>query len=230
MAEAKWRAWFDGAADPNPGAAGIGALLTGPDGERVEVAEPIGFGTNNEAEYKALIAILKAAVGLGAVGLDVRGDSKLVVEQVSGRWAVKSERLSGLRAEAAGLLARIPGARLSWVPREENVEADVLSKKALGKDVNGGKGGKGGTEDGWGNLTALGALLGVTAVMAGRRLDAAGLRAGKKPSEGAVAAGIGRIVENRFGHEIHWHAARAAAAVQSGEADSQGKDSQTSSG
>jgi ribonuclease HI len=208
MAENKWRAWFDGAADPNPGAAGIGALLIGPSGERVEIAESIGFGTNNEAEYKALIAILKAAIELGAAELDVRGDSKLVVEQVSGRWAVKSERLMGLRSEAAGLLARIQGARLSWIPRDDNAEADALSKKAIGKDAD--------EENDWGNLTDIGTLLGVSAVMAGRRLDAIGLREGKKPSKTALEAGIGRIVENRFGHDIQWHSALAAAAIQSG--------------
>ena len=60
--ETIWRSFFDGATVPNPGRRGIGGLLLGPAGQRVEIARDLGHGTNNEAEYDALIAVLEAAV------------------------------------------------------------------------------------------------------------------------------------------------------------------------
>ena len=62
MDNSTWKAWFDGATNPNPGERGIGGVLKGPAGERIEISENIGFGTNNEAEYAALMAVLDAAI------------------------------------------------------------------------------------------------------------------------------------------------------------------------
>src|SRR5690606_38893906 len=90
----------DGGARGNPGPAGYGAVVREAGTEEIllEIAEPIGVATNNVAEYRGLIAGLRAAADLGAVEVDVRMDSKLVVEQMSGRWQIKH---SGLRPLAA---------------------------------------------------------------------------------------------------------------------------------
>ena len=70
MANTTWKAWFDGATQgSNPGVRGIGGLLLGPSGERIEIAEEIGMGTNNEAEYMALMAVLDAAIHRHGDGL-----------------------------------------------------------------------------------------------------------------------------------------------------------------
>jgi len=207
MVERGWAAWFDGAADPNPGRAGFGAVLARPDGSVLELFAPIGHATNNVAEYKGLIAVLEAAIVEGAQRLAVMGDSKLVVEQVNGRWAVKSETLAPLCRAAKALMARLPGTCLTWIPREENGHADLLSKRALGK------GDEHTDEPGWDNLTALGKLLGCSAVAAGRRLDAAGLRTEGRPSTAALEQRVARSVEHHFGTRINWHTTRAALAL-----------------
>ncbi len=80
-----WYAWFDGATKhSNPGVRGIGAVLKGPAGQIVEIAQEIGQGTNNEAEYCALMAVLDAAVTAQVQNLIVYGDSQLVIKQVNG--------------------------------------------------------------------------------------------------------------------------------------------------
>jgi ribonuclease HI len=94
--DSPWLAWFDGAADPNPGEASIGGLLVGPDGERVEISARVGHGTNNFAEYCALIAVLKTAVERRVTNIVVHGDSQLVVNQVNGEWGVNSAALRPL--------------------------------------------------------------------------------------------------------------------------------------
>ena len=87
-----WYAWFDGATkDTNPGVRGIGGVLKGPAGERIEVSDEIGPGTNNEAEYAALMAVLDAAVEAKVQNLIVQGDSQLVVRQVNGEWFIKEK-------------------------------------------------------------------------------------------------------------------------------------------
>ncbi len=78
-----WRAWFDGSAHPNPGQIGIGALLCGPAGERIEISRRAGHGNSGEAEYLALTALLEAAASNGATGLVVYGDSQVVVNDVN---------------------------------------------------------------------------------------------------------------------------------------------------
>ena len=133
MSDKTWHAWFDGATKAtNPGLRGIGGILKGPSGEIVEISEEIGPGTNNEAEYSALMAVLDAAIQAGVQSLEVRGDSQLVVNQVNGAWFIKAKELIPLCDTAMKLKAQIPQVKLLWVPRTENTEADALSKKALG--------------------------------------------------------------------------------------------------
>jgi probable phosphoglycerate mutase len=123
----------DGGSRGNPGPAGFGAVVKeARTGEVLdERSGSIGVATNNVAEYAGLIAGLKAAAELGAVDVEVRMDSKLVVEQMAGRWQIKNAGLRPLAAEAATLVQRFAAVRFSWVPREQNREADALANAAM---------------------------------------------------------------------------------------------------
>lgn len=126
-----WRAWFDGSARPNPGRCGIGAVLRGPDGAAFELAQPAGYGNSSEAEYRALIAVLEAAVAHGADELTVYGDSRVVIDDVNGPDAFAAPALAAYRATVRTLSARIASLSLRWVPRHKNLEADALSQRAV---------------------------------------------------------------------------------------------------
>jgi probable phosphoglycerate mutase len=123
----------DGGARGNPGPAGYGAVVREADSGKVlaERSESLGIATNNVAEYSGLIAGLRAAEALGAREVDVRMDSKLVVEQMSGRWQIKHPGLRPLAAEAAALARRFDAVRYTWIPRERNRHADALANKAM---------------------------------------------------------------------------------------------------
>jgi probable phosphoglycerate mutase len=122
----------DGAARHNPGPAGIGAVVRTPEGEVLgEVAEGLGETTNNVAEYKALIAGLEAAQEFPARAVRVRADSMLVIRQVQGAWKVKQAHLRPLVVRAQELLRNYDEVDLGHVPREENVDADLLVNAAL---------------------------------------------------------------------------------------------------
>jgi ribonuclease HI len=129
-APSTWRAWFDGSARPNPGRCGIGARLEGPDGA-VEISLPAGYGNSSEAEYRALIALLEAAVARGAADLTVYGDSQVVIGDVTGPDAHAAPALLDYRASAHALMARIHGLTLRWIPRHKNLQADSLSQRAF---------------------------------------------------------------------------------------------------
>ena len=122
----------DGASRNNPGPAAYGVLLKDADtGELIaERGEAIGVATNNVAEYRGLIAGLElAAEHAPGADLEVRIDSKLVVEQMSGNWKVKHPSMKPLAAEAKRLAPA--GTSYTWVPRAENAEADRLANRAL---------------------------------------------------------------------------------------------------
>jgi len=125
-----WRAWFDGSARPNPGRCGIGARLAGPDGEIIDLSEAAGYGNSSEAEYLALIAVLEAALARRAFDLTVYGDSRVVIDDVAAPAAQRAASLAPLRARVHALLAQLPCARLRWVPRHKNMDADALSQRA----------------------------------------------------------------------------------------------------
>ncbi|MEV6393742.1 bifunctional RNase H/acid phosphatase [Streptomyces sp. NPDC051907] len=123
----------DGGSRGNPGPAGYGAAVSDArTGETLaEAAEYIGVATNNVAEYKGLIAGLKAAKALDPeASVRVRMDSKLVVEQMSGRWKIKHPDMKPLAAEAARVF---PPAQVTyeWIPREKNKHADRLANEAM---------------------------------------------------------------------------------------------------
>ncbi|MBO3675566.1 bifunctional RNase H/acid phosphatase [Streptomyces sp. NEAU-YJ-81] len=123
----------DGGSRGNPGPAGYGAVvLDAETGEPLaEVAEYIGTATNNVAEYKGLIAGLRAANALDPEAeVRVRMDSKLVIEQMSGRWKIKHPDMRPLAAEAKAIM---PPGQLTyeWIPREKNKHADRLANEAM---------------------------------------------------------------------------------------------------
>ncbi|MGC4874962.1 bifunctional RNase H/acid phosphatase [Micromonospora sp. DT43] len=123
----------DGGSRGNPGPAGYGAVVR--DSETGEVlaerSESLGTATNNVAEYQGLIAGLRAAADVDAAEVDVRMDSKLVVEQMCGRWQIKHPGLRPLAAQAATLVGRFDAVRFTWIPREQNRHADALANAAM---------------------------------------------------------------------------------------------------
>ena len=124
----------DGGSRGNPGPAGYGSLVRDADTGSVLARRNgfLGTNTNNVAEYTGLIEGLKAAQALDPdAAIEVRMDSKLVVEQVSGRWKVKNEGLKALVREAVSLTASFPSVRLTWVPRAQNSAADALANEAM---------------------------------------------------------------------------------------------------
>ena len=124
----------DGGSRGNPGPAGYGAVvLDAASGEVLaEMRESIGRATNNVAEYRGLVAGLRAAAQIApGAPVEVRMDSRLVVEQMSGRWKIKHPDLRPLAEaarEAAGQLGRVT---YTWVPRERNAHADRLANEAM---------------------------------------------------------------------------------------------------
>jgi len=123
----------DGGSRGNPGPAGYGAVVRdAATGEiLLERYASLGTTTNNVAEYTGLIAGLRAANELKATHVDVRMDSKLVVEQMSGRWQIKNPGLRPLAAEAATLVGRFASVTFDWIPRERNKAADALANRAM---------------------------------------------------------------------------------------------------
>lgn len=123
----------DGGSRGNPGPAGYGAVVRdAATGEVLaERSEGIGVATNNVAEYAGLIAGLRAALELGAREAEIRLDSKLVVEQMRGRWKVRQAHLQPLVAEAVELVRKLDRVEFNWVPRALNTHADRLANEAM---------------------------------------------------------------------------------------------------
>ena len=125
---------FDGASRGNPGEAGAGALLRRKRDDRVveELLEYLGSErTVNEAEYAALCLGLRKAIELGITKIEVRGDSKLIVNQVDGSFKLKSENLRSMHAEAVSLKKKFAEFKISHVKREFNKHADHLANMAV---------------------------------------------------------------------------------------------------
>ena len=124
--------YCDGAARGNPGPAGIGVVITGEDGTEVDrIADGIGVATNNVAEYRAAIAGVSRAAQLGATDVLIRSDSRLLVEQLLGRFRVKNPTLQRLHTEARALLSGFDRYRIEHVPREQNKEADRAANEGV---------------------------------------------------------------------------------------------------
>lgn len=124
----------DGGSRGNPGIAGSGTAVYNADRSQLlkEIAYVVGQkSTNNVAEYHGLLRGLEAAVELGADEVEFYMDSKLVVEQMNGRWKIKHPDMQKLAIEARRLLDQIPSFSLEWVPRAKNSVADALSNVAM---------------------------------------------------------------------------------------------------
>src|SRR4051812_5102705 len=123
----------DGGSRGNPGPAGYGAVVRDAETGAVlrEAAAGIGVASNNVAEYRGLIAGLTTALDLGADEVDVRMDSLLVVNQMSGLWKVKHEAMKPLASEAAALVRRFRRVGFQHIPRAMNSHADRLANEAM---------------------------------------------------------------------------------------------------
>jgi ribonuclease HI len=118
----------DGASQGNPGPSAIGATIKDEQGNLLaSISRYIGFTTNNQAEYRAIIAALQKALGLGATHIELRADTELVVQQLNGRYKVKKASLRLLYIEASRLLGQFQGVTITRIPREQNREADALA-------------------------------------------------------------------------------------------------------
>ena len=128
----------DGGSRGNPGPAAYGCLVK--DAKTNEVlfkeGKTLGITTNNVAEYSGLVAALVAAHEIDPnAQIEVRMDSKLVVEQMSGNWKIKHENMKGLVEKARNAFAQSQ-VKYVWVPREDNLAADTLLNIALDAELN----------------------------------------------------------------------------------------------
>ncbi len=124
--------YTDGAAQPNPGPAGIGIVIIDESGAVIfEASHSIGYATNNQAEYKAIIKGLEEAARLRAEHVQVRSDSELLVKQIRGEYRVKNLALKPLFQQTQRLVKAFPSFSIVHIPRTQNRAADALSRKAL---------------------------------------------------------------------------------------------------
>ncbi|WP_053699227.1 bifunctional RNase H/acid phosphatase [Streptomyces sp. NRRL F-5755] len=180
----------DGGSRGNPGPAGYGAVVIDPESGQplAEAAEYIGTATNNVAEYRGLLAGLRAAHALDPdAEVRVRMDSKLVVEQMSGRWKIKHPDMRPLAAEARTVF---PPGRVTyeWIPREQNKHADLLANEAM----DAGKAGRQWEpRDSRAELDAGGAARSAAARAADAAAEAAEAAEPKAPPVGWASADLG---------------------------------------
>jgi len=126
--------YTDGACWGNPGPAAIGAVIKDEQGrELASISQYIGRGTNNEAEYKAVIAALEAATRFKPDEVILYLDSELILRQLTGRYKIKSISLRPLFLKASSLLSGFPNLSFVHVRHHENIEAHTLAKAALDK-------------------------------------------------------------------------------------------------
>ena len=123
----KLEAYIDGGSRGNPGEAGIGVHFPGV----VRISEYLGIGTNNYAEYSALIAALRFAVFSRCEELRIFADSELVVKQINGEYQVKNEGIRLLYDAALRWASLIPRFSINHVRREQNKDADKLANLAM---------------------------------------------------------------------------------------------------
>lgn len=128
-----WIIYCDGSAVPNPGRMGLGAVVTAPDGSRHPLSITAeGRGCNNEAELRALMAAMQYAGQQGATALLVHCDNSVVVQQMAGTATEPFLRLAPLFDEVRAVLRSFASARLVWIPRHRNRDADALARAAVG--------------------------------------------------------------------------------------------------
>ena len=122
---------IDGASRGNPGPASAAVIIELPGGEVVRFGKPLGFKTNNFAEYQALLLGLEKAIELGVLNLQVFSDSELLVRQLNGVYSVKSPDIIPLKSRADQLVSRFEKVLITHVRREQNKDADKLANDVL---------------------------------------------------------------------------------------------------
>lgn len=204
----------DGGSRGNPGIAGSGTAVYNADCSQLlrEIAYVVGQkSTNNVAEYHGLLRGLEAAVELGADEVEFYMDSKLVVEQMNGRWKIKHPDMQKLAIKARRLLDQIPSFSLEWVPRAKNSVADALSNVAMDAAAKGDPAG----------ILDMGSGDGAEAVASGVQ-DAGGEVGGTSPSTASSTAADWRPEcgpATRFILLRHGQTAMSAAKQYSGRAN-----------
>ena len=122
----------DGASRGNPGLAAIGATIKDEQGRLIaRISQGIGRTTNNQAEYRAVIAALEEAIRLGAGQVELNSDSELVVKQIKGEYRVKKAALKPLYQRVKQLQSGLESFTINHIPRQQNKEADRLANMAL---------------------------------------------------------------------------------------------------
>ncbi len=131
--------YCDGASRGNPGPSGAGVVLLDEKGEQIfELSRYLDNGTNNEAEYRALVRGLEAAADLGVKRIEIFSDSELVVRQLSGKYKVRNPRLRSLFDQAVSRLQQFDDYAIFHVGRELNQQADLLANEAIDRGLQGG--------------------------------------------------------------------------------------------
>ena len=129
--------YTDGASRGNPGPAAIGAVIKDRQGQVLaRISRRIGRTTNNQAEYRAVIAGLEEAARLGVARVELRADSELVVKQINGLYRVKNPALRSLHQRVQELRASFQSFTAAHIPRHRNAEADRLCNVALDAAVD----------------------------------------------------------------------------------------------
>jgi ribonuclease HI len=122
----------DGASRGNPGPAGIGIIIEDHSSRPLQkVIKSIGWATNNEAEYQALLLALRMVHRWRAQHIRILLDSELIVKQLQGHYRVRAPSLVKLHQQAMDLLKLFDTVAIEWVPREHNRDPDALAKQAI---------------------------------------------------------------------------------------------------
>lgn len=122
--------FFDGACQGNPGPIGLGVSICDDKGEIAVGAGPVPHGTNNDAEYLAVIKLLESSLSLGIKDLVAYGDSQLIINQINGKWQA-GEKFRPLLSKIEALKKQFRSVSFFWVARDRNKRADALSKRGL---------------------------------------------------------------------------------------------------
>ena len=122
----------DGVSRGNPGLAAIGATIKDEQGKLIaRISQRIGRTTNNQAEYRAIVAALEEAIRLGARQIELNSDSELVVRQIKGEYRVRKATLKHLYQQVKQLQSCLESFTINHISRQQNIEADRLANKAL---------------------------------------------------------------------------------------------------
>jgi ribonuclease HI len=124
--------YIDGASKGNPGRAGAGVWIVDEEGKKISaVSRYLGYKTNNEAEYWALLLGLREVRRLGSRSIQIYTDSELIEKQIKGAYRVKDSKLKALHKVVLQNFKTFISFEIQSIPREENKEADRLANQAI---------------------------------------------------------------------------------------------------